>query len=155
MEDSRTVQRRLNRLAWLLDSAVQIPGLKFRVGLDALIGLIPGLGDAVGVMLSSYIVREAWQLGVPKSTLVRMGFNVAVEGIIGLIPFAGDVFDAVWKANQRNVTLLNAHLENPGRARAASRTFVIGLICALVLFISTISVVGFLVLRWVIQALSA
>jgi hypothetical protein len=151
MDETERVKR-LNRLAWLLDSSIPVPGLKLRVGIDAVIGLIPGLGDAVGVLLSSYIVREAWSLGVPASTLVRMAFNVAVEGIVGLIPFAGDVFDAVWKANQRNVALLNAHLEHPGRARAASRTFVTILVGGLILFFALVSVLGFLVLRWVWQA---
>src|SRR5262250_2039949 len=77
---SRTAQSdaiiaRLNRLAWLLDSSVPIPGLKFRIGIDALIGLIPGIGDALGVLLSSYILREGARLGVPRSILVRMALN--------------------------------------------------------------------------------
>src|SRR5687767_7792816 len=98
MEDVDAVRRRLARLAWLLDSAIPLPGTRFRIGIDAIIGLIPGLGDLAGVLLSSYIVREAARIGAPPSVLTRMAFNVAVEGLVGIVPFAGDVFDAVWKA---------------------------------------------------------
>jgi Domain of unknown function (DUF4112) len=154
MADQEATRRRLNRLAWLLDSSIPIPGFGFRFGLESLIGLIPGVGDAVGVIVSSYILREASRLGAPKATLIRMAFNIAVEGLIGMIPFAGDVFDAVWKANQRNVALLNAHFENPSRAAATSRGFVLVLAILLIAFIFATSVLGFMVLRWVWQALA-
>src|SRR5512145_2015000 len=101
-------RERLARLAWLLDSSIPIPGTRFSIGLDALIGLVPFVGDVVGVLLSSYIVGEAARLGASRSVLARMVFNVAVEGLTGLVPLAGDVFDAAWKANQRNVRLLGA-----------------------------------------------
>ena len=77
MDEVQAVRQRLARLAWLLDNSIAIPGLRFRIGLDAIIGLIPGLGDVVGVLFSSYIVREAARIGVPPSVLVRMAFNVA------------------------------------------------------------------------------
>jgi hypothetical protein len=73
----------------------------------SLIGLVPVLGDLAGVFLSGYILREAAGLGASRSILARMAFNVALEGLVGMIPFAGDVFDAAYKANQRNVRLLN------------------------------------------------
>lgn len=136
MEDLDAVRRRLARLAWLLDNSIPIPGLRFRVGLDAILGLIPGLGDVIGVLFSSYIVREAARIGAPPSVLTRMAFNVAIEGVIGLIPFAGDLFDAVWKANQRNLALLDAHLGHPQRAKKSSRTFVVVLIAVLVAVIA-------------------
>src|SRR3712207_3093220 len=117
-------RERLRRLAWLLDSSIPIPGTRFTFGLEALIGLFPVVGDVVGVLLSSYILREAAALGAPKSVLARMAFNVAVEGLAGMIPFAGDVFDAAFKANQRNVRLLDACLDHPQQARRASRAFV-------------------------------
>ncbi len=152
--DIDSTRERINRLAWLLDSSIPIPGLKFRIGIDALIGLIPGIGDVIGVLLSSYIVREAARAGLPKAVLARMVLNVAIEGVIGMIPFAGDLFDAVWKANQRNAGLLNAYLANPRQATKSSRTFVFGMIAALVALLIATSVVGFLVLRWAWQTLS-
>ena len=146
--------RRLGRLAWLLDSAFVIPGTRFRFGLDALIGLIPGLGDALGVVVSSYIIREAARVGAPPSVLVRMAFNVAVEGIVGLVPIAGDVFDAAWKANQRNVALLEAHSRDP-KATARSSTLVVTLVLlGLVIFLVFVAVLGFLIARAVWQAIA-
>jgi hypothetical protein len=140
---------RLARLAWLLDSSIRIPGTSFTIGLDALIGLVPVAGDLVGVLLSSYIVREAAALGVSKSILVRMALNVAVEGIVGMIPFAGDLFDAAFKANQRNVRLLNAYLEQPVRTTRASRGFLLGVSLALLALLVAIVVLGTLLVRWV------
>jgi uncharacterized protein DUF4112 len=145
---TRQVRERLARLAWLLDSSIPIPGTRFSVGLDALIGLVPVLGDLAGVLLSSYILREAAALGVGRSILVRMTFNVAVEGLAGMIPFAGDVFDAAWKANQRNVRLLNAWLDHPAGAAASSRAFVFWLTLALILLVALAGALGFLALRW-------
>ncbi|HLU77690.1 MAG TPA: DUF4112 domain-containing protein [Burkholderiales bacterium] len=142
--DTRT---RLARLAWLLDNSIRIPGTDFRIGLDAIIGLIPGLGDFAGALLSSYIVGQAWRMGVPKSTLVRMGFNVLVEGVVGAVPLFGDIFDAAWKANHRNVQLLHAHLENPRRAVRASRSFVVLLLAALLLLLLGIGLAAYGLMR--------
>ncbi len=114
---------RLRKLAWLLDSSIRLPG-GFRVGLEAVIGLIPFLGDAVGVIFSAWIVIRAAGLGVPRSLLMRMVLNVAIEGIVGLIPVLGDVFDAAWKANQRNVELLERYIHQPGNVARSSRWFV-------------------------------
>ena len=145
---TRQVRERLSRLAWLLDSSIPIPGTRFSIGLDALIGLVPVAGDLVGVLLSSYIVREAAALGVGRSILMRMAFNVAVEGLVGMIPFAGDVFDAAFKANQRNIRLLNAWLDDPHRTTVRSRGWAFGVGAALVAFLLLLSVVGFLIARW-------
>jgi hypothetical protein len=140
---------RLGRLAWLLDSSIPIPGTSFSIGLDALIGLFPVVGDLVGVLLSGYIVREAAALGVSKSILARMALNVAVEGVIGMIPFAGDLFDAAFKANQRNVRLLDAYLDQPVRTTRTSRWFLAGLSLALVGLLAAILVLATLLVRWV------
>src|SRR5690606_12120855 len=142
--DTRT---RLARPALLLDNSIRIPGTDFRIGLDAIIGLIPGLGDFAGALLSSYIVGQAWRMGVPKSTLVRMGFNVLVEGVVGAVPLFGDIFDAAWKANHRNVQLLHAHLENPRRAVRASRSFVVLLLAALLLLLLGIGLAAYGLMR--------
>jgi Domain of unknown function (DUF4112) len=125
-------RERLAFLAWLLDSSIPVPGTRFTVGLDALIGLVPVLGDLIGVALSGYIVAEANRLGAPRALLTRMAFNVAIEGIVGVVPLLGDLFDAGWKANQRNVRLLDAWLDHPHRAARGSRVFVAILVLAFV-----------------------
>jgi hypothetical protein len=99
----------LERLARLLDSEFRVPGTRFRFGVDGLIGLAPGVGDAIGLALSSYIVMEAWRMGVPPQILVRMIANIVVDSAVGAVPIAGDLFDFVWKANRRNVDLLLRH----------------------------------------------
>lgn len=114
------VRARLKRLAWLLDSAIPLPG-GYRIGLDGLIGLVPGLGDVVAALLSSYIVVEAARLRVPASVLLRMGLNVALELIIGAVPVAGDLFDFAFKANERNVRLLEASQGPPEQVQALRR----------------------------------
>lgn len=106
---------RLRRLARLLDASIGIPGTRWRFGVDALIGLVPVAGDAAGVLLSSYVIWQAARLGASRGLLARMALNVAIEGLVGMIPLAGDVFDAAWKANQRNVRLLERELEARGR----------------------------------------
>ncbi|HEX4927362.1 MAG TPA: DUF4112 domain-containing protein [Burkholderiales bacterium] len=121
-------------LAWLLDSSIPIPGTRFTVGVDALVGLVPLLGDLIGVALSSFILAEANRLGAPRVLLARMAFNVAVDGVVGLIPFLGDAFDAGWKANQKNVRLLGAWLDHPHRAERGNRAFVVILLLALLAF---------------------
>ena len=153
-DDIEAVRQRLARLAWLLDNSIVIPGTRFRVGIDAIVGLIPGLGDLLGVLASSYIVREAARLGAPPSVLTRMAFNVAVEGVVGLIPFFGDVFDAVWKANQRNYALLEQHIDHPQLTARSSRMFVALVIAALIAFIALTALGTFLVVRALWQAFS-
>jgi hypothetical protein len=111
---------------------------------------VPFAGDLVGVLVSSYILGEAARFGVGRSTLARMAFNLAVEGLVGLIPFAGDVFDAAWKANQRNVRLLGAWLDGPARAERSSRLFVVGVIAALVGFGFVTMSLTYLLLRWLV-----
>jgi hypothetical protein len=153
--DARATRGRLSRLAWLLDSSIPVPGTRFTIGLDALIGLFPVFGDVLGVLLSSYTLREAARLGVPKSTLFRMALNVGMEGLAGMIPIVGDVFDAAWKANQRNLRLLDAWLERPAGTAAASCAFVFVLVLALVASIAAAGFVGFAILRWAWTVLAA
>ena len=155
MRDTETVRRRLARIAWILDNSIPLPGTRFRIGLDAIIGLIPGLGDVVGVLLSSYIVREAAQLGAPRSLLLRMAWNVAIEGVVGMVPLFGDVFDAAWKANQRNYVLLESHLRDPRRAARSGRWFVSLLITGLVVLIVLLAGIGFILVRAIAHAIAA
>ena len=145
------MRRRLNRLAWLLDSSIPIPGTRLSIGIDALIGLVPFIGDVVGVLLSSTILIEAARLGAGRSVLARMALNVAVEGLAGLVPFAGDVFDAAWKANQRNVRLLNQWLDQPQRAERSSVLLVAGLVASLLALVVVLLLLAFLALRWLMD----
>lgn len=102
---------RITVLARLLDSAFLIPGINRRVGVDALLGLVPGVGDAVSAALSSYIIWEARQLGLPRWKIARMIGNLALDTTLGAIPLAGDVFDMFYKSNQRNLRIVTDHLE--------------------------------------------
>ena len=107
---------RITMLTRLLDSAFLIPGTNRRVGLDAVIGLVPCIGDAISTALASYIIWEARQLGLPRWKIARMIGNVAVDTAVGAVPFAGDVFDVFFKANERNLRIIHKHL---GQARPA------------------------------------
>lgn len=101
-------------LAKLLDSQFRIPGTGWRVGLDALIGLLPGVGDGATAVLSLYIVMRARRLGAPTTILLKMIGNVGVDLVVGSIPVFGDIFDVAWKANRRNLHLLKCHLSDVG-----------------------------------------
>lgn len=104
--------RRLERLANLLDDRFRIPGTRWRFGWDAIIGLVPGVGDAAGAACATYIIAEAARLGVPRGVILRMLANMGVDAALGLIPLVGDLFDARYKANRRNVDLLLRHLSH-------------------------------------------
>jgi hypothetical protein len=100
---------RLRRLAWLIDGAFRLPGSRFRFGLNSVIGLAPAAGDALLTAISLYIVYEARQLGLPKLKLARMLKNVAIEAAAGAVPVLGDLFDVAFKANLRNLAILEEH----------------------------------------------
>ncbi len=103
----------IERLAHWMDSLIQIPGLKFRFGLDSLIGLFPGVGDTVTSLVSIYILRAAQQHGVSRLMMCRMAGNIAIDYVIGSVPFLGDAFDFVWKSNEKNIALLREHIAAP------------------------------------------
>jgi len=117
---------RVRKLTTILDSSLRIPFTHRTVGLDPILGLVPWAGDAIGALLSGYLVWESARLGVSRGTLVRMLLNVALETVIGVIPLIGDLFDAAWKANSRNLKMLERHLADPGAVRLASRRFWVG-----------------------------
>lgn len=131
-------EKRLRRIAWLLDNSIPLPG-GYRIGVDGLIGLIPGIGDAAGALFSSYLVVEAGRLGASKALLLRMSFNVLLETLVGAIPLAGDLFDFVYKANMRNLRLLEGHARNPERQRKSNRAvaaaIIIGVLAIVVLVV--------------------
>lgn len=147
--ETHATRRRLKQLAWLLDSSIPVPGTRFTIGVDALIGLFPFLGDLIGVLLSSYILGEAARLGAPRSVLMRMAVNVGLEGVVGIVPVAGDVFDAAFKANQRNVRLLEDWLDEPRRTARSSRWLGIGIVAAVAAFLFLLVFLAVLLARWV------
>ncbi len=126
---------RLRRLGYLLDNSIPIPGTGYRIGFEAIIGLVPGLGDLVGGGLSAWIILQAARLGAPPSLLARMGWNLLVDLAVGAVPLLGDLFDAGFKANMRNLALLDRHVQGPTASRRASRQFVALLALVLVLLI--------------------
>lgn len=141
-------KEKLNRLAWLMDNSFRIPGTQIRFGLDGLIGLIPGIGDALGAIISSHILTQAAHMGVPKSLLLKMAFNIGLDAMLGVIPVLGDVSDFIWKANQRNVELLNDYIEQPERTVTHSRLFV-GVLSLLAFgLVALAGMFGFLLMRW-------
>ena len=111
--------RRLQQLAYWLDDRFRLPGTNMRMGLDGLIGFIPGVGDFLTGALSAFIIAEAWRLGVPPSKLTRMGANLGIDVLVGAIPLVGDVFDIGWKANRKNIALVLRHLEEVAAARGS------------------------------------
>ena len=123
--DAPRALTRVRRLATLLDAALRVPGTRIRVGLDSLLGLFPGGGDAAGAVLSGGVVLAAARLGAPPSLLLRMLGNLALDALVGAVPVLGDLFDVAWKANLRNVRLLERHLEDPDGARRGSRALVV------------------------------
>ncbi len=102
--------RRLRRVARLMDSAIVVPGLRRRIGADALLGLVPGIGDAVSGLIGAYLIYEAHRLGAPKSALARMAANLALDTAVGSIPVAGDIWDFFFRANDRNMQILARHV---------------------------------------------
>ncbi len=105
-----TRARNVRALARFLDSSIAIPGTSWKFGFDAVVGLVPVVGDLIGGVLSGYIILEAARAEVPVFTLARMLVNVGVDTLVGAVPALGDVFDAAWKANMKNVALLERHL---------------------------------------------
>ncbi len=145
----------LAELQWIarwMDSLVEIPGLRTRVGLDSILGLVPGLGDFGATLISLYILQAASRQGVSRLTMTRMGFNILLDLGLGSIPVVGDVFDVYWKANLRNVALLENHLQtNPKAAQRLRRgdwLFLCGMIVVLLLFLVGSVTVTYLTVTW-------
>lgn len=124
----RQVDKSIERLGWLMDDLFRIPVLGWRFGLDAIIGLIPALGDTTTSLVSFYILASAVRYRVPKITLLRMGLNIAIDYTIGSLPVVGDLFDAWWKSNQMNVELLKRRADfaaaEAGKSAAGDWIFV-------------------------------
>ncbi|MBS1839208.1 MAG: DUF4112 domain-containing protein [Actinobacteria bacterium] len=156
-QNSRPLPQWVRRMAWVLDDAVEIPATGGRrVGIDGFITIIPGIGDAIGVALSMVVVTAGVLAGVSWPTIIRMLWNVAFEGVVGLIPFAGVAFDMAYKANDRNVRLIERDLAD----RKATRRSSIGILLALVattiagfVLMFLLGMLGIAVMVWIIWRL--
>ncbi|HEY9699996.1 MAG TPA: DUF4112 domain-containing protein [Trichocoleus sp.] len=148
-----TRMQRLRNLSHWLDSAIGIPGTRFRIGLDPIIGLLPGGGDTAGLLLSSYIVLEAAKLGASRATLTQMAFNIVLETLVGTVPIVGDFFDVTWKSNVRNIQLLEEHLKLPVARRSTHHGYAIFLIIGLILVFLGCIALSVMLLRWIAQQL--
>ena len=155
--NSRPLPNWVRRLAWVLDDAIGVPGTGGRrVGIDGFITLVPGIGDAVGVGLSLIVVGAGVVAGVSIPTILRMLVNVAFEGVVGLIPFGGAVFDMAYKANDRNVRLIEADLADRRATRRSSLAILVLLVLlAVVGFVMMVmaSLLGLAVFVWIIWRL--
>lgn len=152
------IEESLDRLSWLLDDLFRIPVIGWRVGLDALVGLIPGVGDTVTTAASFYVLASAVRYRVPKITLLRMGLNLGIDYALGSLPLVGDFFDAWWKSNQRNVSLLKERATvsaSEAREGRISDWLFVGLIMiCLVLLAVGAALVSFYLLAMLLRSLS-
>jgi hypothetical protein len=146
---------RARTLARLLDSAARVPGTGIRFGADAIIGLVPGLGDIGGAALAGYLVILAQRLGVPRAVVLRMLANVAVDTLAGSVPVVGDLFDVAFKSNLRNVALLERALERPATTTRTSSLVVAGTILGLALLVAGGLVVTVIAIRAIAGAVNA
>jgi len=140
-------------VAIVMDELIALPNSKFKFGLDPLIGLIPGIGDAASAIVSALVLIQAARHGLPKILLARMSLNILINEIVGIIPGVGDAFSFWFKSNKRNYELLLAHTDKPRRARVSDWFFVIATLAILFLIVATGIFVSFLVLRAVAQLL--
>jgi len=135
----------LERLAHWLDSVFEIPGIRLRFGIDALLGLLPGVGDTASALASVYILQAASKFGVSRVTIARMTLNIVVDLMVGAVPIVGDLFDVYWKANRQNVQLLRRHINaNPTMEKKlkVSDTLFVASMIAVIAAILVASVAG-------------
>jgi hypothetical protein len=149
--------RELELLAHWMDTVFEIPILKLRFGLDALLGLLPGGGDVGAALVSMYILSAANRYGIPRVTVLRMALNIALDILVGSIPIVGDLFDLYWKSNQRNTALLRRHLNAPPstskKLRRADRWFVAAIVVTLCLLLIGSLAVAYLTVAWLMDAI--
>ena len=139
----------LRRISTLLDSAFLVPGTSYRIGLDPILGLVPGLGDLLSPLFTIGILWHGRDLGLPRIVQLRMIFNVAIDTLVGAVPLVGDLFDFAWKANDMNLALLEEHGYEERPASAGDWLFVGGLTLLLVL----LAAIPFILAGWVIGKL--
>jgi hypothetical protein len=146
---------RLRAIARLFDNAFVVPGTRLRFGVDALFGLIPGLGDVAGALVAVYALHVARNLRAPGAVQLHMLGNIALDALIGTVPLIGDLFDFVFKAQTRNLALLDAWLETPQATERRSRRGVVIIPLAVLLVFSVLTVLGvwmlYLAFRWLLS----
>lgn len=145
--DSAAPLQRLRTISWIFDELIRIPGTNFRFGLDALLGLLPGGGDLAGGAVSAYAIMAAAHLGAPPAVIARMTLNVAIDALFGTIPLLGDLFDASWKANRKNVDLLERYVHAPQQARRSSMIVVAVALLAIVFILVGMAALSVWVIR--------
>lgn len=157
-EQSPQLAPELELLARWMDGVFRIPGVGWRFGFDAILGLLPGIGDTASSVASLYILTAAHRYGVTRTTLLRMALNVVVDTTVGALPIIGDLFDVYWKSNQRNVALLQRHMlalpAEQGKLQRSDRWFVIALVIAIVLLMIGSFVVAAWILTWLVAAIA-
>src|SRR5215216_6665502 len=141
MQALRTWQR-------LLDNAFRVPGTSIRFGWDPIVGLIPWAGDVLTALFSCVLILQAHRMRVPRVVQLRMLMNVGIDVLVGIVPFAGDVADVFWKANTRNMALIERHAAQPQPATAGDWLFVVGVLSAILL----IALVPIAVMYWLLHA---
>ncbi|MEG4089293.1 DUF4112 domain-containing protein [Microcoleus sp. K1-B6] len=146
--------RRLRRISHLLDNAIPIPGTKYRIGLDPILGLIPGGGDLISSIFAGYVVFKSAQMGVPQETLVKMATNIVFDTVAGTVPVAGDLLDVAWKANVKNIELLDAHLGSPEQGKKADWLFVAALLLGLILIVGGVIFLSVMLFGWLFQVIT-
>lgn len=144
----------LRRFAWLLDSQFRVPGTNFRFGVDAVVGLIPGIGDFAGAIASTVFLAQAIRMGAPGPVLARMVTNILTETLVGAIPGLGDLFDATFKANRRNMRLLERLTEAPEVTRQTSKRYLIGIAFVIAVILLVIGILAVVIGVMVFRAIS-
>jgi hypothetical protein len=145
-----TVIRNLDSLAKLMDSQFQIPSTKIRFGLDALIGLVPGVGDFVGFLVSGFIILVLASNGASGFVIARISLNILIDALIGSIPFLGDIFDLDFKANERNMKLVHEHYKE-GRHQGGAWKVVVPVLFFLFLLIIGIAWIAYSTVMWLLH----
>jgi hypothetical protein len=146
---------RVRVVARILDNQFRIPGTSYRIGIDPLIGLVPGVGDAVSALLSLWVLVTAARLGAPPAVLARMGLNIAVDTLAGAIPLVGDVFDAGYKTNVRNLRLLETWVQRPAPTRRASRVRVLATVVVAVALVAALLFAVWTLVAWAFSAVGS
>jgi hypothetical protein len=141
--------QQLRKISDLWDRSLRVPGTNFKVGLESLVGLLPVGGDVIGILLSVYILFQAVQLRLPSSILLRMLINILIDGVVGSIPVVGDIFDTTWKANTKNVNLLEAHIREPVHSQRTNKWFIIAFLGASALVVMSLVSISVL-LAWLV-----
>jgi hypothetical protein len=146
-ESNRLDQLRV--LARIWDELIRLPVLGRSIGLDAVIGLIPGVGDVAAALVASWALVVAHRMGAPPSLLLRMAGIIGLDTLVGAIPLVGDLFDIGWRAQRRNVQLLERWLDTPHAVQRSSRAILVGVLAAVLVMVVAACWLAVVAIRWV------